>query len=381
MLAFLLMSRHIRDQQAAPARDPNAGDRRQTTRPCSPLAGMFAISIPVAFVSQWAFLFWVFAPFAAKTARRLRTRARQRCSRPVWTCRAVDGTMAGDSSPAKEQSVPAASDYLDYSGRDDVLSGGARKIPIDTPAGPFRVWVKRVGNNPDLKVLLLHGGPGATHEYFEACDSFLPEAGIEYYYYDQLGSGLQRQAGGPVAVGGRRFVEEVEQVRAGARARPRQLRALRPLLGRHPGDRVRPEVPAAPARPGHLEHDVQRARLQRVRRAGPDAGDGPGCAAEIKALEAAGRPRIRGTWSCCSSSTTSITCCGCRPRSGPIRPSAGSTTSTRRSTSPCRARASSASAATRACTAGTGPRSSAPSPCPRWSSAPATTPWTPRTWR
>ena len=33
MLAFLLMSRHIRDQQAAPARDPNAGDRR---RRCGP---------------------------------------------------------------------------------------------------------------------------------------------------------------------------------------------------------------------------------------------------------------------------------------------------------------------------------------------------------
>jgi proline iminopeptidase len=38
--------------------------------------------------------------------------------------------------------------YLDYSGRDDVLSGGARMIPVSTPAGEYRVWVKRVGNNP-----------------------------------------------------------------------------------------------------------------------------------------------------------------------------------------------------------------------------------------
>jgi len=37
-------------------------------------------------------------------------------------------------------------------------------------------------------VLLLHGGPGATHEYLEAFDSYFPAAGIEYYYYDQLGS-------------------------------------------------------------------------------------------------------------------------------------------------------------------------------------------------
>ena len=29
--------------------------------------------------------------------------------------------------------------YLDYSGRDDVLGGGARMIPISTPAGPQRV--------------------------------------------------------------------------------------------------------------------------------------------------------------------------------------------------------------------------------------------------
>ena len=53
------------------------------------------------------------------------------------------------------------SSYLDYSGRDDVLSGGARMIPVRTPIGAYRVWVKRFGNNPGLKVLLLHGGPGA----------------------------------------------------------------------------------------------------------------------------------------------------------------------------------------------------------------------------
>jgi proline iminopeptidase len=103
--------------------------------------------------------------------------------------------------------------YLDYSGRDDVLSGGARMIPISTPAGPHRVWVKRVGNNPSLRVLLLHGGPGATHEYLEACDSYLPAAGIEYYYYDQLGSGFSDQPGEPSLWEVDRFVDEVEQVR------------------------------------------------------------------------------------------------------------------------------------------------------------------------
>ena len=105
------------------------------------------------------------------------------------------------------------SGYLDYSGRDDALSGGARMIAVNTPAGPFRVWVKRVGNDPGLRVLLLHGGPGSTHEHFEACDSYLPAAGIEYYYYDQLGSGFSDQPDEPSLWDLDRFVDEVEQVR------------------------------------------------------------------------------------------------------------------------------------------------------------------------
>jgi proline iminopeptidase len=103
--------------------------------------------------------------------------------------------------------------YLDYSGRGDALSGGSRKIPVRTPSGTFEVWTKRVGNNPDLKVLLLHGGPGCTHEYLEACDSYLPAAGVEYYYYDQLGSGRSDQPDDPTLWDLDRFVSEVEQVR------------------------------------------------------------------------------------------------------------------------------------------------------------------------
>jgi proline iminopeptidase len=105
------------------------------------------------------------------------------------------------------------SGYLDYTGRDDMLSGGARMIPVNTPRGAHRVWVKRMGNNPNLRVLLLHGGPGCTHEYFEACDSYLPAAGIEYYYYDQLGSGFSDQPDEPSLWDLDRFVDEVEQVR------------------------------------------------------------------------------------------------------------------------------------------------------------------------
>jgi len=105
------------------------------------------------------------------------------------------------------------SNYLDYRGRDDVLSGGVRIIPIQTAKGTFNVWTKRVGNNPRIKVLLLHGGPAATHEYFEVFDSYFPAAEIEYYYYDQLGSFYSDQPAEPDLWEIPRFVDEVEQVR------------------------------------------------------------------------------------------------------------------------------------------------------------------------
>jgi len=105
------------------------------------------------------------------------------------------------------------SEYFDNTGRDDILTGGIRMIPIQTHAGEFKIWTKRVGNNPRIKVLLLHGGPGATHEYFASCDSFFPRAEIEYYYYDQLGSYYSDQPKDDTLYETDRFVEEIEQVR------------------------------------------------------------------------------------------------------------------------------------------------------------------------
>ena len=107
--------------------------------------------------------------------------------------------------------------YLDYSGRDDKLSGGIKMIPISTDIGEFKVWTKRIGNNPTMKVLLLLGGPGATHEYFECFDSYFPNAGIEYYYYDQLESAYSDRPSDSSLWNLPRFVEEVEQVRKALR--------------------------------------------------------------------------------------------------------------------------------------------------------------------
>jgi proline iminopeptidase len=118
-----------------------------------------------------------------------------------------------DKSPIAASGSLNFDEYLDNCGRDDRLSGGVRLIPITTAYGKFKVWTRRFGNNPRVKLLLLHGGPGATHEYFEPCDSDLPAASVEYYYYDQLGSHYSDQPDIAELWEIERFVDEVEQVR------------------------------------------------------------------------------------------------------------------------------------------------------------------------
>lgn len=102
--------------------------------------------------------------------------------------------------------------YFDY-GDSEMQTAGVKMIPIETTKGIFKVWTKRIGNNPRIKILLLHGGPGLTHEYLEAVESFFPQEGFEFYYYDQLGSAYSDQPNDSSLWTLDRFVEEVEQLR------------------------------------------------------------------------------------------------------------------------------------------------------------------------
>lgn len=113
------------------------------------------------------------------------------------------------TSCSRRETVP----YFQKDETAKIQSGGVKIIPIETPKGTFNVWTKKFGNNPRIKVLLLHGGPGATHEYFECFESFLPQEGIEFIYYDQLGSAYSDQPKDSDLWETGRFVEEVEQVR------------------------------------------------------------------------------------------------------------------------------------------------------------------------
>ena len=106
-----------------------------------------------------------------------------------------------------EQSSPT--DGLNPRG---IKVAGIKMLPVN--AGKNKVWTKKVGDGA-LKVLLLHGGPAFTHAYLEAFESFLPEAGIEFYYYDQLGCGNSDIPQDPSLWNLPRFLTEVEEVRQG----------------------------------------------------------------------------------------------------------------------------------------------------------------------
>jgi proline iminopeptidase len=121
---------------------------------------------------------------------------------------AFAGCAPDNGSP--DAPVPLDAEGTDRSGG---LEEAVRMIPVETAKGTFQVWTGKVGESPTTKVLLLHGGPGATHEYLKSLAEFLPEAGIEVYLYDQLGSYFSDQPDEPDLWEIPRFVDEVEQVR------------------------------------------------------------------------------------------------------------------------------------------------------------------------
>jgi proline iminopeptidase len=117
--------------------------------------------------------------------------------------------LAQNATSATAEPGAAAADALNPKG---IRVAGIRMVPV--VGGKYKVWTKRMGRGP-LKVLLLHGGPGFTHDYLEAMESFLPEAGIEMYYYDQLGVGNSDTPDDPALWTLPRYMAEVEEVRRG----------------------------------------------------------------------------------------------------------------------------------------------------------------------
>jgi len=115
---------------------------------------------------------------------------------------AAKPVVATATTPDKSIKMPSA---------DRVHVGGSKRIEI---GGGHWVWTKKVGSG-NTKVLLLHGGPGADHRYFEGFEDFLPMNDIEFYYYDQLDSSNSDKPDDPKLWTIERYTDEVEAVRQG----------------------------------------------------------------------------------------------------------------------------------------------------------------------
>ena len=115
--------------------------------------------------------------------------------------------LAGTAATPAKAAPPA--DPLNPPG---IKMAGIRMLPVR--GGKYKVWTKTIGEGP-VKVLLLHGGPAATHDYLEAFESFLPPAGIQMIYYDQLGCGNSDIPDDPSLWTLPGFLGELEEVRQG----------------------------------------------------------------------------------------------------------------------------------------------------------------------
>jgi proline iminopeptidase len=122
---------------------------------------------------------------------------------------AVSPTSSLVSEAEMSSTTSQTANALNPSG---VRVAGIRMIPV--VGGKYKVWTKRIGSG-SVKVLLLHGGPGFPHDCLEAMESFLPQAGIEMYYYDQLGVGNSDIPDDPALWTLPRYLDEVEEVRRG----------------------------------------------------------------------------------------------------------------------------------------------------------------------
>ena len=121
----------------------------------------------------------------------------------------------GSAAPfliAADKPAHASNDAPDPLNPPGVNLAGIRMVAV--AGGKYKVWTKRLGSG-HVKVLLLHGGPGFSHDYLECMEAFLPQAGIEMYYYDQLGSGNSDIPDDPALWTLERFTTEVEEVRRG----------------------------------------------------------------------------------------------------------------------------------------------------------------------
>lgn len=83
-------------------------------------------------------------------------------------------------------------------------------VPVDG----YRVWYRIVGGGEHEKIplMILHGGPGAPHDYLENLAALASDS-RQVIFYDQLGCGRSDQLDDPALCYVARFADELETVR------------------------------------------------------------------------------------------------------------------------------------------------------------------------
>src|SRR5262245_25397467 len=131
------------------------------------------------------------------------TRRQALASAGIAAFASVTAAGSAPNDPKGAHAVP--------SGRaDGVRTGGSRRVKL---ASGHEVWTKQVGYGA-IPMLTLHGGPGATHFYFECFEDFIPPDRVRFWYYDQLGCGFSDTPDDASLWTVDRFRAEVEEVRA-----------------------------------------------------------------------------------------------------------------------------------------------------------------------
>ncbi|AKP64467.1 alpha beta hydrolase [Levilactobacillus koreensis JCM 16448] len=84
------------------------------------------------------------------------------------------------------------------------------------PFGQYQTYYRVVGDLAagQVPLLLLHGGPGSTHNYFEVFDQLAEETGRPVVMYDQLGCGKSSQPNDPSLWQATTWVAELKALRA-----------------------------------------------------------------------------------------------------------------------------------------------------------------------
>ena len=186
--------------------------------------------------------------------------------------------VAGCSNPApvdRTASTPSLANYFDNTGRDDVLTGGVRMIPITTPKGTFKRVDQARRQQPAASRCCCSTAARRDARVLRGVRQLLPGRGHRVLLLRSARLALQRPARRRRRCGSCR-ASSTRSSRCARRSG--SIKDNFYLLGHSWGGILAIEYALehqrAPQGPGHLEHDVEHPGVQRVRARRADAGDG-----------------------------------------------------------------------------------------------------------